>query len=118
MELENAAVSHHGSMSHSRLLTVPQEAGKFLLRPEPIEFGGKVLQIVEESLSRPMGPPSTSRGTFVPRSAVSRPKAGLGSKRNRGGASLASTSTRSAPAPSFVPAAKGQDDFRKMLGGS
>ncbi|KAJ3490444.1 hypothetical protein NLI96_g1424 [Meripilus lineatus] len=97
------------------------EAGKLLLRPEPIEFGGNVLQIVEETLSKPVAS-SSARGPapFVPRSAgMSRPRAGLGSKKNRGGASLASASTRAAPsAPSFVSGGKGQDDFRKMLGSS
>lgn len=98
--------------------TLLQEAGKLLLRPEPIEFGGNKLNIMEESLSKPIGPTTATRGNFVPRSAVSRPRAGIGSKKGRGGASFPSTSTRSAPGPSVSSTGKGQDDFRKMLGGS
>lgn len=121
VELESAAVSLCSVLSIVEVLIHSQEAGKLLLRPEPIEFGGNVLQIVEETLSKPVAS-SSARGPapFVPRSAgMSRPRAGLGSKKNRGGASLASASTRAAPsAPSFVSGGKGQDDFRKMLGSS
>ncbi|KAI0769831.1 RNA-binding protein Prp24 [Fomes fomentarius] len=109
VELENAA-----------------EAGKLLLRPDSIVFNGKTLQIVAEGTtrpatsSRPLAPPAANAGLFVPRSAVSRPRAGLGSKQRGLGTARVSgpaeASTSSAP-PNAASggAGKGQDDFRKML---
>ncbi|KAJ2935129.1 hypothetical protein H1R20_g1982, partial [Candolleomyces eurysporus] len=102
VELENAA-----------------EAGKLLLRTEPIVFEGKSLTLSEEGKegsSRSAGPPAKTGGIFVPRKAGgSRPKAGLGFSRAppppeaRSSAPQASSSTTSA--------GRGQDDFRKMLQG-
>ncbi|KAM5538638.1 hypothetical protein V8D89_007667 [Ganoderma adspersum] len=111
VELENAA-----------------EAGKLLLRPDSIVFGGNKLQIVAEGTSgapasRPLAPPAANAGLFVPRAAVSRPRAGLGSKRRGLGSGqapgfvAASGSTASAPQGTSGGSSKGQDDFRKMLSG-
>ncbi|KIM89071.1 hypothetical protein PILCRDRAFT_812968 [Piloderma croceum F 1598] len=91
----------------------PAEAGKLLLRTEPLLLNDTVLQISEEksngpSRSRPSAPPAKTGGLFVPRAAVSRPRAGLGHARKPGIA--ASTSTTSSQG-------RGQDDFRKMLAG-
>ncbi|OBZ68772.1 hypothetical protein A0H81_11060 [Grifola frondosa] len=106
VELENAA-----------------EAGKLLLYPDPIVFEGKTLEILAESASGPSGsrsmaPPPTAGGLFVPRTAASRPRAGLGSKK-RAAAPIAkpSTSSSSQSAPVALGQGKGQDDFRKMLNG-
>jgi squamous cell carcinoma antigen recognized by T-cells 3 len=59
-------------------------------------------------------PPVAAAGAFVPRKAVSRPKAGLGHAKNIGKGSV-NTAQGSNPTSSQP---KGQDDFRKMLGGS
>ncbi|TCD69018.1 Splicing factor [Steccherinum ochraceum] len=101
------------------------EVGKLLLHTEPVVFNGHTLRFSEESLeraaaSRATGQPSATGGLFVPRTAASRPRAGLGSKKS--GAVVnpvtasASTSTSAAPTSSSAGPKKGQDDFRKMLG--
>ncbi|KAI1794811.1 RNA-binding protein Prp24 [Ganoderma leucocontextum] len=110
VELENAA-----------------EAGKLLLRPDSIVFGGNTLQIAEgttgPSTGRPLAPPAANAGLFVPRAAVSRPRAGLGSKqrglRTGQAPGFVAASSSSAPAPQATDGgtSKGQDDFRKMLSG-
>lgn len=93
----------------------PAEAGKLLLRTEPIMLSGNVLQFSEEhagpSRSQPVAPPPETRGMFVPRAAGSRPRAGLGRARQPG----ATQTTSSAQLPEQQ-GKKGQDDFRKMLG--
>ncbi|KAI0820419.1 RNA-binding protein Prp24 [Trametes gibbosa] len=104
-------------------LETPAEAGKLLLRPDSIEFNGNKLQIVAENTtgpptSRPIAPPSATSGFFIPRNAVSRPRAGLGSKQR--GARAAQLLSTSGASGSANPAnngggGKGQDDFRKML---
>ena len=129
VELENAAVCLHSLPHPNTELTSPyhsQEAGKLLLRPDSIVFNGNTLQIVAESTTgpptaRPLAPPAANAGLFVPRAAVSRPRAGLGS-RQRGlgtvqasGSAAASASNASAPQAPSGGASKGQDDFRKML---
>ncbi|KAG5654253.1 hypothetical protein H0H81_005496 [Sphagnurus paluster] len=96
------------------------EAGKLLLRSEPIIFNGNTLNLAEEGRDgaplRPAAPPPKAGGLFVPRTAVSRPRAGLGHARKP--VQQAKTSEK----PSFQPSGKlqaqgkGQDDFRKMLG--
>ncbi|KAF8073869.1 hypothetical protein FPV67DRAFT_1479613 [Lyophyllum atratum] len=107
VELENAA-----------------EAGKLLLRSEPVTFNGNILEFSEEGRTggpiRRAAPPPKTGGLFVPRAAVSRPRAGLGHARKPAVQKAASSSS----APSTQPATasqsegkKGQDDFRKMLGG-
>ncbi|PIL22915.1 hypothetical protein GSI_15611 [Ganoderma sinense ZZ0214-1] len=113
VELENAA-----------------EAGKLLLRPDSIVFGGNKLQIVAEATTgapagRPLAPPAANAGLFVPRAAVSRPRAGLGSRQCGLGsgqapgfvAASSSSSSASAPQAADGGTSKGQDDFRKMLSG-
>ncbi|KIP09711.1 hypothetical protein PHLGIDRAFT_22785 [Phlebiopsis gigantea 11061_1 CR5-6] len=107
-------------------LESPAEAGKLLLYPSPVIFNGNTLRFSEESLetlnsNRPAGPPAAGGGLFIPRSAASRPRAGLGSKKVQNlSVSAASGPSSSAPTASSQPApagpAKGQDDFRKMLG--
>ncbi|EPQ51022.1 hypothetical protein GLOTRDRAFT_66218 [Gloeophyllum trabeum ATCC 11539] len=94
----------------------PAEAGKLLLLPNPITFNGNVLDISEEtgSGSRPAAPPPKAGGLFVPRAAVSRPRAGLGKQRKP--VAVGSQSSSQTPS-SGAQGVKGQDDFRKMLGG-
>ncbi|KAG6903150.1 hypothetical protein C0995_004697 [Termitomyces sp. Mi166 len=108
VELENAA-----------------EAGKLLLRTDPIIFNGNTLQLSEEGRDgaaiRPGAPLPKTGGLFVPRTATSRPRAGLGHARKPALApeiSVPSTSANQAASSSNpVGQQKGQDDFRKMLGG-
>ncbi|KAG1792920.1 uncharacterized protein HD556DRAFT_1238518 [Suillus plorans] len=97
----------------------PAEAGKLLLRTEPIILGENVLQFSEEqagpSHGQPAAPPPATGGMFVPRATGSRPRAGLGRARKPGlGATQASSS--SSAQPPEQKGKKGQDDFRKMLG--
>ncbi|KAI0700046.1 RNA-binding protein Prp24 [Cerioporus squamosus] len=109
VELENAA-----------------EAGKFLLRQDSIVFNGAKLEIVPEATSgpatsRPIAPPAANTGLFVPRAAVSRPRAGLGSKQRGTKPAQAPSAAAASSGPSAGTSAangggaKGQDDFRKML---
>ena len=106
---------------HLPLLTILQEAGKLVLRTEPILFNNKTLQLSEEtqggsSRSRPSAPPAKTGGLFVPRAAVSRPRAGLGQARKPGiGAKAVATATPSTGGTSRPQQGRGQDDFRKML---
>jgi len=103
VELENAA-----------------EAGKLLLRSEPLVFNGNTLQISEEGRNdgpaRTAAPPPNAGGLFVPRrAAVSRPRAGLG--HTRAAAVVRPTSSSSSSGAKETKAtSKGQDDFRKLLG--
>ncbi|KIY44769.1 hypothetical protein FISHEDRAFT_50684 [Fistulina hepatica ATCC 64428] len=101
------------------------EAGKFLLRTEPIVFHGNTLEasgITEGSSSRPVAPSTKTDGLFVPRSAASRPRAGLGHTRKAPSARAptivaGSSSTEMQTDQTTTPAqGKEQDDFRKMLG--
>ncbi|TFY81135.1 hypothetical protein EWM64_g2871 [Hericium alpestre] len=100
-------------------LKTPADAGKLLLRPDPIVFGGKPLQISEVDSAG--GPRASAAGPsakgFVPRAALSRPRAGLGHKKKP--APVAAGSRPAPPAgPSQTPASgKGQNDFRNMLMG-
>ncbi|KAA1469781.1 hypothetical protein DENSPDRAFT_835444 [Dentipellis sp. KUC8613] len=99
----------------------PADAGKLLLLPEPIIFNGNPLQLSEGDAS------STARGgskapaaaaPFIPRAAVSRPRAGLGHARKPAPVAAGNTGS-AAPVGSSQPPAKGkgQDDFRSMLAG-
>ncbi|KAK7469083.1 Splicing factor [Stygiomarasmius scandens] len=105
VELENAA-----------------EAGKLLLQTEPIVFNGATLQLLEESQAKTNANGPDTSGLFVPRTAASRPKAGIGHKRKVvqpiHSAPSESKSNADASSSSAPPASKkGQDDFRKMLDG-
>ncbi|KAF7422665.1 Splicing factor [Pleurotus ostreatus] len=94
------------------------DVGKLLLRTEAVEYEGHVLQLSEElseQAVRSTAPLARAGGLFVPRSAASRRRAGLGHSRgtkkpptNIGAVASASSSQSSQ--------GKGQDDFRKMLG--
>ncbi|EGN98450.1 hypothetical protein SERLA73DRAFT_169409 [Serpula lacrymans var. lacrymans S7.3] len=97
------------------------EAGKLLLRAEPIFFNGNTLKISEEPQAGTSGPrpvaPSTQQGLFVPRNAASRPRAGLGHARKP-----VIKDTKRSPAGAENPTSgtgqgKQQDDFRKLLNG-
>ncbi|KAK0201693.1 hypothetical protein DFS33DRAFT_1375245 [Desarmillaria ectypa] len=98
-------------------LATAADAGKLLLRPEPLEFGGNVLKITEEAVGRKSSArnaASTSVGMFVPRTATSGPRAGLGYAKKQPAKVASSFITAK---PSAAPATgKGQDDFRSMLG--
>ena len=90
-----------------------QDAGRLLLRTEPLIFGGNELRLGEDMpSSRSSQAPNQNRGTlFAPRKlGPSKPRAGLGYKKDRPG-----EPTVSAPESSTGGGSKGQDDFRKML---
>ena len=93
-----------------------------LLHPLPVKFGGNTLRFSEEALesTRSNRPPVAPVHFFMPRSAASRPRAGLGSKKSQNMSVSAATGSASSHPISNQPAstgpAKGQDDFRKMLG--
>ncbi|KAI6044840.1 hypothetical protein EDC04DRAFT_2560886 [Pisolithus marmoratus] len=93
------------------------EAGKLTLRTEPIVFNNVNLDIAEELPSGAAPPVKTGGAVFVPRTAVSRPRAGLGRPRKPGIGSAA-TANRSGgiSTSSGDKTGKSQDDFRKMLG--
>jgi len=92
-----------------------QDAGRLLLRTEPILFGGNTLELSEDvpSSRQPGASHQSENALFKPRRlGPSKPKAGLGFKKST--AAIGSTNV-----PAHVPASssggKGQDDFRKML---
>ncbi|CCM02468.1 uncharacterized protein FIBRA_04567 [Fibroporia radiculosa] len=96
------------------------DAGKLLLRSEPIVFNGNILELLAEapggsSASRSSATVPAASGLFLPRSALSRPRAGLGSKKRT--TVVAAGSAPSSSRPQSFSQAKGQDDFRKMLSG-
>ncbi|KAG1748706.1 hypothetical protein EDB19DRAFT_1847464 [Suillus lakei] len=97
----------------------PAEAGKLLLRTEPIILSGNVLQFSEEqagpSRGHPAAPPPATGGMFVPRATGSRPRAGLGRARKPGLGATQAMSSSHVRLPEQK-GKKGQDDFRKMLG--
>ena len=90
---------------------------------EPVILNGSILQLEEEGRdgapARAGAPPPQAGGMFIPRKAVSRPRAGLGHERkpktNAGGSQP--PSALSAQRPGSQSLGKGQDEFRKMLGG-
>lgn len=93
------------------------------MRTEPIVFKGVNLVISEASAPGPShAPPSLSAvregGMFVPRSAASRPRAGLGRTRKPGVGTVtgASASTGNNYPAGLTEKGRSQDDFRKMLG--
>ncbi|PCH39752.1 hypothetical protein WOLCODRAFT_136486 [Wolfiporia cocos MD-104 SS10] len=105
------------------------DVGKLLLRSEPITFNGSSLELIaltpggSSTLRTAALPPATSGSNyFVPRTAASRPRAGLGSKKRVPppvSGNTASTSTQAVAVTNLTTTAqaKSQDDFRKMLGG-
>lgn len=107
------------------LYSIPdvQEAGKLLLRVEPLVFNGNTLQISEEGRddapARTAAPIPKAGGLFVPRrAAASRPRAGLGHTRAAAvmGPPTSSASSSGTKETSTKATSKGQDDFRKLLG--
>ena len=91
-----------------------------LLRSEPIVFNGVVLGISQEEAikKKPGGTGKPTKGApnvFVPRTAASKPRAGIGAKKTPGVRPPATTTSTSAEDASSS-SQKGQDDFRKMLG--
>lgn len=95
-----------------------QDVGRLLLLTEPIVFNGVTLKISEENATKAPAKPGAN-APFVPRTAGSRPRAGLGSKKAGLGA-VAGGSSAAAPVAqgtaSSAPATrKNQDDFRNML---
>lgn len=92
-----------------------QDAGRLLLRTEPIVFGGNTLDLSEDvpSARQPGASHQSENALFKPRRlGPSKPKAGLGFKKS-------TAAIRSTDAIGHVVSAsnggKGQDDFRKML---
>lgn len=98
VELENAA-----------------EAGKLLLRTEPVLFGGQSLQFSEEAKGN--NSQASTSGMFIPR-AANRPRAGVGNKKRNLVISSETAAHANKPqsASTTAKGGKGQDDFRKLLG--
>lgn len=96
-------------------LKTPADAGRLLLRTEPIMFGGNVLRLREDvPSSRSSQAPNQTRGAtlFAPRKlGPSKLRAGLGFKKDDPGEAVVATPGSS----STGNVSKGQDDFRKML---
>ncbi|KAJ8519001.1 hypothetical protein ONZ45_g3994 [Pleurotus djamor] len=96
------------------------DVGKLMLRSEPLTYECNALQLSEEASEKmaPAPTPKAAGGLFVPRrAAVSRPRAGLGHSRAPKAAPATTQASSTASSASARPAnAKGQDDFRKMLG--
>ncbi|KAF8798785.1 hypothetical protein BYT27DRAFT_7202479 [Phlegmacium glaucopus] len=95
-------------------LKTPADAGRLLLRTEPIIFGGSTLRLGEDiPSSRSSQAPNQARGTtlFAPRKlGPSKPRTGLGYKKDQPGEPAVP-----AQGSSSAGGGKGQDDFRKML---
>jgi hypothetical protein len=119
-ELENAAVCEEAFTQCSVIkgLCGKQEAGKLLLRSEPIVFNGHTLHLSEEKSWESSVPASKAGGMFVPRKAGSQRKPGLGFTGNPMKAKKGNgASTSGSGSGSLRETRKGQDDFRKMLTG-
>ena len=101
----------------------PADAARLLLQTNPLEFNGARLRFSEgeDAPTNARKAPAASGGVFIPRSAPSRPRAGLGRARNP--PPVATSNTPAAPrTKSQTPSGdkapargKAQDDFRKML---
>ena len=119
VELENASVRTTKRLSVNCELMCLQEAGKLLLLSEPIVFNGVELGISQEEAIKkdPGGTGKPTKGApnvFVPRTAASKPRAGIGSKKRPGiRPPTTATFTSAGDASSSQ---KEQDDFRRMLG--
>lgn len=122
VELENTSVRLCQCPLMASGLLCLQEAGKLLLRTEPIVFNGVELSVSEEEAikKKPGGTGKPTKGApdvFVPRTAASRPRAGIGSKKAPGPRPSTTRTTRLGSAGDASSSSqKAQDDFRKMLG--
>ncbi|KAH9925562.1 RNA-binding protein Prp24 [Fomitopsis serialis] len=105
------------------------DVGKLFLRTEPVVFNGNTLELVDDTpggtraARHPAStapPPTAGPSMFIPRTAASRPRAGLGNKKRATAISAAArtsdTTAGANPKGSASAQGKGQDDFRKMLG--
>jgi len=93
-----------------------QDAGRLLLRTEPIVFAGNTLDLSEDipSARQPGASHQSENALFKPRRlGPSKPKAGLGFKKSTAAVKSADATAHVVPASSS--GGKGQDDFRKML---
>jgi len=89
------------------------DVGSIMLKNEPFEFMGKSLLFSQDSAqgsSVTAATPAASGGMFVPRTAASRPRAGLGKARKPGIGAISIVDS------GVGSSEKKQDDFRKMLG--
>lgn len=94
------------------------DAARLLLNPEPFEFSGTQLRFSEgEGVSgKPRNTLAPGGGAFIPRSAASRPRAGLGRARKPPPSALPAGSQMPSDDGASSPGkGKAQDDFRKML---
>jgi len=97
------------------------EAARLLLLSDPLEFNGVRLRFSEsdDTPAKARNARTAASGTFIPRNAASRPRAGLGRARNPPPAAgiPAAPETRSQTSSGDKAAVQGkaQDDFRKML---
>ena len=110
VEMTNAAVSSW-NRTYMVCATSPrlQEAGKLLLRTEPLLFGDNTLQVEEE---KALVTGATAASRFVPRTAGSKPRAQKKRVALPSGTATATTNTQG----SVPVSGRGQNDFRSMLG--
>jgi hypothetical protein len=97
------------------------EAARLLLLPEPLEFNGVQLRFSEgdDTPAKAHGAPKTASGMFIPRTAASRPRAGLGRARKpppaAGTTAAPESQSQTSSEDKAAVQGKAQDDFRKML---
>jgi squamous cell carcinoma antigen recognized by T-cells 3 len=102
------------------------DAARLLLLPDPLEFNGVRLRFSEgeETPAKARNASTAASGMFIPRTAASRPRAGLGRQRNLppasavvGTSSAQEAKSQTSSGDKATTQGKAQDDFRKMLGG-
>jgi len=100
------------------------DAARLLLLPDPLEFNGVRLRFSEgeETPGKARNVSTAASGMFIPRTAASRPRAGLGRARNpppvaadSGTSSAPEVKSQTSSGDKAPIQSKAQDDFRKML---
>jgi len=98
------------------------DAARLLLLPDPFELNGVRLRFSEgeDVPAKARKAPAATGGMFIPRTAASRPRAGLGRARNPPPATTpaarpAAAGSQASSGNDVPVQSKAQDDFRKML---
>lgn len=96
------------------------DAARLLLLPDPLEFNGVRLRFSEsdDSPAKASNTRTAASGMFIPRTAPSRPRAGLGRARKpppAAGTPAAPEMSQTSSGDKATVQGKAQDDFRKML---
>ncbi|KAI5116436.1 hypothetical protein M0805_006250 [Coniferiporia weirii] len=101
------------------------DAGRLLLFPGPLQFGGRTLSVFEEEtnteVSSNISHPPKKKGVFLPRATTARTRIGMGKAKKVSQQGLTSMDSngaeKSTRAGLQVPTSnKGQEDFRRLLG--